>query len=46
LPTGSAALLVQSIKEKLWTLPDETMVFCGHAINTTIGHEKLYNSFI
>ncbi len=46
LPTGSATLLVQSIKEKLWVLPDEITVFCGHAINTTIGHEKSYNSFL
>ena len=45
-PTGSLPLLVNSINEKLWALPDETTVFCGHAINTTIGHEKLYNSFI
>lgn len=46
LPTGSFPLLIQSIKEKLMTLPDETTVFCGHDINTTIGYEKSHNQFI
>lgn len=46
LPTGNHSLLLQSIREKLLTLPDETTVFCGHEINTTIGYEKLHNPFI
>jgi len=27
-------------------LPDETMVYPGHGIPTTIGHEKKHNPFI
>ncbi|MBO4654222.1 MAG: MBL fold metallo-hydrolase [Bacteroidales bacterium] len=46
LPTGSAPVLMQSIREKLMTLPDETTVFCGHEISTTIGYERLHNPFI
>ena len=46
LPTGSMPLLMQSIKGKLMVLPDETTVFCGHDINTTIGYEKSNNPFI
>lgn len=46
LPTGSAPVLMQSIREKLMTLPDDTTVFCGHEINTTIGYEKEFNPFI
>lgn len=46
LPTGSAPVLMQSIREKLMTLPDETTVFCGHEITTTIGYERIHNPFI
>lgn len=46
LPTGSHSLLLQSIKDKIMVLPDDTVVFCGHEISTTIKQEKLYNSFI
>lgn len=44
-PTGSAATLVRSIKEKLFTLPEETKVFPGHMSDTTIGWEKKNNPF-
>lgn len=46
LPTGSAPVLLQSIREKLLTLPDETTVFCGHEIPTTIAYERVHNPFI
>ncbi len=46
LPTGSMSTLVRSIKEKLWELPDETIVYPGHGDSTTIGHEKKYNPFL
>lgn len=46
LPTGSHSLLLQSIKDKIMVLPEDTVVFCGHEISTTIKQEKLYNSFI
>ncbi|MCR5402507.1 MAG: MBL fold metallo-hydrolase [Butyrivibrio sp.] len=45
-PTGSTSELINSVKEKLFCLPDETIVYPGHGEITTIGHEKLYNPFI
>lgn len=46
LPTGSMGTLVRSIKEKLFVLPNETVVYPGHGDSTTIGHEKKYNAFL
>lgn len=45
LPTGSMSMLVRSIKEKLFALPNETKVYPGHGEGTTIGYEKSYNPF-
>ena len=45
-PTGSSRILIDSIKNKLFTLPDETMVYPGHEESTTIGHEKQYNRYL
>ena len=45
-PTGSMGTLVNSIKEKLFVLPDDTKVYSGHGESTTIGHEKEYNPFL
>ena len=42
LPGGDEAKLVESIKEKLFSLPDETMVYPGHGPSTTIGREKKF----
>ena len=38
--------LIRNIKEKLFTLPDETRVFSGHGPVTTIGDEKQFNPFL
>lgn len=46
LPTGSMGTLTRSIQEKLFVLPDETVVYPGHGDSTTIGHEKKYNPFV
>ena len=46
LPGGNETQLYQSIKEKLYVLPDETIVYPGHGDSTTIGHEKKYNPFV
>jgi glyoxylase-like metal-dependent hydrolase (beta-lactamase superfamily II) len=45
-PGGSSAALGKSIREKLLTLPDETIVYPGHGPTTTVGHERLYNPYI
>jgi len=43
---GDYELLEASIKEKLYTLPDEVKVYPGHGETTTIGHEKKNNPFV
>lgn len=45
-PTGSASVLVKSIQEKLFSLPDQVMVYPGHNDLTCIADEKQYNPFI
>ena len=46
LPGGSMELLMQSISERLLTLPNETRVLSGHGPETTIGYERMYNPFL
>lgn len=43
---GNFKLLEESIKEKLYSLPDKTKVYSGHGPPTTIGHEKRANPFV
>lgn len=46
IPGGSMPQLMESIREKLFVLPDETVVYPGHGPQTTIGREKKYNPFM
>jgi glyoxylase-like metal-dependent hydrolase (beta-lactamase superfamily II) len=46
LPGGNGRQILRSIKDKLFPLPDETIVIPGHGPNTTIGHEKEHNYFL
>ena len=46
LPEGDLDEIIKSIKEKLFTLPDEIEVYTGHGGKTTIGFEKKYNEII
>lgn len=46
LPTGDPYILVNSIQEKLFALPNETTVLCGHGENTSIGFEKENNPVV
>ena len=43
---GDYDTLINSIKTKLWNLDDNTNVYCGHGINTTIEFEKKNNPFL
>jgi hydroxyacylglutathione hydrolase len=49
-PGGSQRMLRHSIMEKLFTLPDDTIVMPGHNYgrmpSSTIGHEKIYNPYL
>jgi glyoxylase-like metal-dependent hydrolase (beta-lactamase superfamily II) len=46
MPTGCLETLMASIREKLFTLPDDVMVFPGHESHSTIKHEKKYNRIL
>jgi len=46
LPGGSFEQLTGNIKTKLLILPEETVVYCGHGPETTIGFEKNNNPFL
>jgi hydroxyacylglutathione hydrolase len=45
-PRGSLEELTRSIREKLYILPAETLVHCGHGPTTTIGVEARTNPFV
>lgn len=46
LPGGDHATLINSIKNQLFVLPDETIVYSGHGEPTTIGYEKKHNPYL
>lgn len=46
LPGGNFETLSNSIKSKLYVLPDNTRVFSGHGESTLIGIEKINNPFV
>ncbi len=46
LPGGSWAELERSIREKIFTLPADTLVLTGHGPTTTVGQEMQFNPFI
>ena len=45
-PGGSFEVLADSIRNRLYTLPEDTIVLPGHMGQTTIGAEKAYNMFV
>lgn len=46
LPRGNHDDLIANIKNKLFKLPDNTKVYCGHGPETTLGFEKSTNPFL
>jgi hydroxyacylglutathione hydrolase len=46
LPGGSMRKIINSLHEKVLTLPDETVVVPGHGPLTTIGEERESNPFL
>ena len=45
LPGGDFNTLIKSIHQKIFTLPDEVVVYPGHGNTTTVGEEKISNPF-
>ena len=46
LSGGNWDTLVKSIKEQIFTLPDDTRLLSGHGPETTVGEEKMNNPFV
>ncbi len=46
LPGGSFELLAQSIREQIYTLPDETVLLPGHGPTTQVAIEKQHNPHV
>lgn len=46
LPGGDMATLMQSIRDEILTLPDDTVLYNGHGPSTTVGEERTGNPFL
>jgi glyoxylase-like metal-dependent hydrolase (beta-lactamase superfamily II) len=46
LPGGNWETLEKSIREQIYTLPDETILLSGHGPETTVRDEKQFNPFV
>ncbi|MYA64251.1 MAG: MBL fold metallo-hydrolase [Gemmatimonadetes bacterium] len=46
LPYGDYRVLMESIRNEVLTLPDETVLYTGHGPETTAGHERVTNPFL
>jgi glyoxylase-like metal-dependent hydrolase (beta-lactamase superfamily II) len=46
LPGGNHQQLIQTIREKLFALPGDCVVYSGHGPQTTISYEKTHNPFL
>lgn len=46
LPGGNYQSLISNIKNKLFNLPGDTIVYCGHGPETNLGFEKRTNPFL
>jgi len=45
-PGGSLEVLTQAIRGRIYTLPDETIIYPGHGPATTVGDEKQNNPYV
>jgi glyoxylase-like metal-dependent hydrolase (beta-lactamase superfamily II) len=46
LPGGDFGVLLNSIRTRVLTLPDDTVIRPGHGPETTVGHERRYNPYL
>lgn len=45
LPGGDYETLIKNVETKIFSLPEDTKVHCGHGPDTTVAREKRYNPF-
>ncbi|MBN2366617.1 MAG: MBL fold metallo-hydrolase [Calditrichaeota bacterium] len=45
-PGSSSQQLIESIRKKIYQLPDDMILYPGHGPRTTVAHEKLSNPFV
>jgi glyoxylase-like metal-dependent hydrolase (beta-lactamase superfamily II) len=45
-PDGDFDQLARGIREKLFTLPEETLLYSGHGSPTTVGRERRHNPYV
>jgi hydroxyacylglutathione hydrolase len=46
LPGGDFATLERSIREQIFSMPDDTRLLSGHGPETTVGTEKMHNPYV
>ena len=46
LPGGDLETLMTSIRQRILTLPDHTVLYPGHGPETTVGHERATNPYL
>ena len=46
LPFGDYDTLIKSITEKIFPLPGETQIYCGHGATTVLSYEREHNPFL
>jgi hydroxyacylglutathione hydrolase len=46
LPGGDFAQLEKSIRDQIYTLPPDTVIFSGHGPKTTVANERAHNPYV
>jgi glyoxylase-like metal-dependent hydrolase (beta-lactamase superfamily II) len=46
VPGSSEHVLYEQIRSKIYSLPEDTVVYPGHGPQTTVGEERRYNPFV
>ena len=46
IPLASHDTIIESIKNRILTLPPETLIYPGHGPSTTVEREKKHNPFL
>jgi glyoxylase-like metal-dependent hydrolase (beta-lactamase superfamily II) len=46
LPDGAMSVLIDSIRQEVFDLPDDTRLLPGHGPESTVAYEKAHNPFL